>query len=187
MPQPAIHGSSHHETSRPTKTCAPPWLLDSRDTTFSVFKPHVTPRNVIAEDKYLAGPRDCTLITNESSESRMDNETKSEIELILDRVNSINELDRGHLCQLRATLAGRFAIEKFEVTNSEWCQWIEKRGYENIRGVEYDAHRNRLIVKATQSVLHETSTEVISAWFRTVARELQNATSSKFQNVRSTC
>lgn len=122
-----------------------------------------------------------------TSKSDMNDECRLDIERILEPISSINELDQGSLCELRCTSAGRFAVEKFEISEMKFCQWIEENWNDDERGAEYNAQQNSLIIKAIPSELHETSAAVTLSWFGSVATQLEDATGSDFQSIGSSC
>lgn len=110
----------------------------------------------------------------------MDDEKKFEIDRILDAVHSIHDLDKRTINELAGTLAGRFVIEKFKVKPWKWRAWKEGKG--DMAGVEYDAKKQRLIIKAVSCTLHETVNATMAGWSHMVARKLRKATGSRFRN-----
>lgn len=110
----------------------------------------------------------------------MDDEKKFEIDRILRSVHSIHDLDRRARDELAGTLAGRFVVEKMKVKPSRWRAW--KDGHGGMQGVEYDAAKRRLIIKAVPSILHETVNAVMTGWSYMVAKKLRKATGTKFWN-----
>jgi hypothetical protein len=117
----------------------------------------------------------------------MDVPTNTTTSDILDGINSIEELDKNTVFELRSALVGRFAVKKFEVTPSQWVEWLENTWDENGRGVEYDAQTRRVIIKSVPSALHEMSVAVMAGWFEDVATQLENATGSGFHHNLASC
>ncbi|PGH10540.1 hypothetical protein AJ80_07486 [Polytolypa hystricis UAMH7299] len=95
--------------------------------------------------------------------------TRSEITRILANVNSIRDFSRS-------------IAEELVGTNGKWSDRNQ-----DITGIEYDAQREYIIVKAANSPLHETAATVVEDWMAHVlAEELGNATGSSFEPVRTT-
>jgi hypothetical protein len=106
---------------------------------------------------------------------------------ILRDINSIKELDKDTIFELRSVLVGRFVVEKFEVTSSQWMEWLANIWDENGRGVEYDAQIRRVIIKSIPTELHEMSVTAMAGWFEDVATQLEKATGLGFYQNLAGC
>lgn len=126
------------------------------------------------------------------SEPNMDGEpdndnlpnNRPEVRRILEKVDSIHDFTESVAEELRATQIGRFWVEKFQVTFFEWVEW----SLENPDAkVEYDAQRNYLVIKATETPLHERTTSTIHLWMsRVLAEDLSAATGLSFTAIETT-
>ena len=108
----------------------------------------------------------------------MESEAKARLDRVLAKINSIDDLDPDTVAEMRGTLAGRFSIEKFQVNLSDWQKWSDKM--QDVRGVEYDAQNTQIIIKATDSPLHDAAAEAMGQWLQPISERLEEVTGNEF-------
>lgn len=79
--------------------------------------------------------------------------------------------------------AGRFIIDKFNIKHHEFTKWLATRERDGapIKGLEYDAKRELIIIRATSTAMHKSVTGVLSGWFTSIARRLTETSGIEFK------
>lgn len=104
------------------------------------------------------------------------------VEEVLKNVESLDDLTDEVVWKLRAIIPEAFPVQKFHVTPLGYQNWL--RGREDIRGVEYDSKKSRIIVNTLSGVLHSQACDVFTAWLREVSKEMDQTTGSTYKLVR---
>lgn len=102
----------------------------------------------------------------------MDSSTQNRLGQILGRANvrSINGLNRKIVNYLLYELEGRVPITQFPVSVGEFSIW--RLNHPDISDIEYDAHVERLVIKATTHSLYERVLSVFEGWLQRWADEI---------------
>jgi hypothetical protein len=92
----------------------------------------------------------------------MEDQTQHQIERILNRTHSLDDLSADDVIELRHLSERSLVIDKFKVSPAEYRYWLDKVG-DDIRGVEYDTQNACLVLKERPGWMHETVTRVIDS------------------------
>jgi hypothetical protein len=76
----------------------------------------------------------------------MEHQAQSQINGILNRVRSLEDLSINDVLELRNLSEQSIVLGKFNVSPAEYWNWLDKFG-DDIRGVEYDAQNTRIVLK----------------------------------------
>lgn len=119
----------------------------------------------------------------------MDRSTQRRLEKILKwaDIRSIDDLNVETVGYLTYELEGRMPITQFHVSPDDYRHW--RQNHPKLVDVEYDASTERVVIKATTSVLHDTALKAFRDWVSEWCEEINqggthgqycyNTTSSK--------
>ncbi|KAI7969098.1 hypothetical protein EIK77_006003 [Talaromyces pinophilus] len=85
---------------------------------------------------------------------------RDQIERILDRVHSLDDLSADDIIELRHLSEQSIVINRFKIFPAQYYDWLDRIG-DNICGVEYDAQHACVILKGGPSWMHEAAADVI--------------------------
>jgi hypothetical protein len=102
-----------------------------------------------------------------------------DIDRLLEGVNSVADLTVENIQELRAVSEQSLTIEKFNVTPREYLEWADDR-VEDLQGVELDAQKGRLVLKAYPSLIHEVTVTTIMRMLQPLVDRLETATQTGF-------
>lgn len=83
----------------------------------------------------------------------------------LDRVHSLENLSREDALELRHLSKRSLVIDKFRVSWADYVNWTENIVDGCIRGVEYDAENERLVLREHPVWMHEVAIGEVSRVF----------------------
>ena len=97
---------------------------------------------------------------------------KQHLEKVLNwaKIHSINDLNAETVGYLTYELEGRVPITTFHIHAEDYRLW--RLDHPEIVDVEYDAFTERVIIKATTTVLHDTSLKVFRDWLSDWSEQL---------------
>lgn len=101
----------------------------------------------------------------------MDNNTREHIAWILHGVGSIHDISAGKIARLRATCIGRFALDKYKVSESEYHEWRATL-WERRDAVEYDAKSGHVVIGASDTLLHGAISWAMEAYLKEIVIDL---------------
>lgn len=104
----------------------------------------------------------------------MEHQAQDQIEHILHRVQSLDDLSVDDVIELRRVSEQSIVLDKFKVSPAQYYDWLDKVG-DDIRGVEYNAQNACIILKGGPGWMHEAATGVI---YRRLFGELEDRLSA---------
>ncbi|KAH8696470.1 hypothetical protein BGW36DRAFT_428478 [Talaromyces proteolyticus] len=108
----------------------------------------------------------------------MENQTRSQIDRMLDRVHSLDDLSADNAIELRRISERSLVINKFKIASAEYQNWINKVG-DDIRGVEYDAQNACIMLKERPGRMNEAAADVVREVFHQI-RDRLSGTGSRY-------
>lgn len=90
----------------------------------------------------------------------MGHQAQVQIDQILGRVRTLDDLSTEDVIELRHISEHSLMLDKFKVSPTEYCKWLEKVG-DDIRGVEYDAQNACIVLKGCPSWMHEAAVGIV--------------------------
>lgn len=102
-------------------------------------------------------------------------QAQREIERILDRVQSLDDLSADDVIELRRLSEHSLVLNKFKVSPTAYRDWLDKIGGD-IRGVEYDAQNAYVVLKGCPGFMHEAATGVLHEFLVEIRKKLNDAT-----------
>lgn len=109
----------------------------------------------------------------------MEHQAQSQINRILDRVRSLDDLSINDVLELRSLSEQSIVLDKFKVSPAEYWNWLDKVG-DDIRGVEYDAQNARIVLKGGPGWIHEAAADTVREVFYQIRDRLSAATGSDY-------
>ncbi|KAH8691231.1 hypothetical protein BGW36DRAFT_261421, partial [Talaromyces proteolyticus] len=99
---------------------------------------------------------------------------QDQIKHILQDVSCLMDLSIEHINRLRGVTEAPFAIDKFQVSMADYCEWLSILG-DDIRGIELDGQRQRLVFKECPGAMHEIAVDVVREFLLQPLRDRLNA------------
>jgi hypothetical protein len=109
----------------------------------------------------------------------MEDQAQDQIDRILDRARSLDDLSADDLTELRCVSEHSLVLDKSKVSPAEYWNWLDKIG-DDIRGVEYDAQNARIVLKGGPGWMHEAAADVVREVFYQIRDRLSAATGSEY-------
>ncbi|KUL89440.1 hypothetical protein ZTR_04308 [Talaromyces verruculosus] len=109
----------------------------------------------------------------------MEHQAQSQINGILNRVRSLDDLSINYVLELRSLSERCIVLDKFKISPAEYWNWLKKVGGD-ICGVEYDAQNARIVLKGGPSWMHEAATGVVYVFYDKIREKLSAATGSDY-------
>jgi hypothetical protein len=92
----------------------------------------------------------------------------------------LDDLSADDVIELRRISERSLVLDKFKVSPAEYWNWLDKVG-DDIRGVEYDAQNERIVLKERPGWMHEAATWLIGRrLFGELEDRLSAATGSRY-------
>lgn len=115
----------------------------------------------------------------------MEHQAQVQINRILDRVHSLNDLSADNIIELRRISEHSLILDKFKVSSAEYWNWLDKVG-DDIRGVECDAQNACIVLKGCPGWMYEAVIDVIRRrLFSELEDRLSTATSLNYVSISS--
>lgn len=109
----------------------------------------------------------------------MEDQAQDQIECILDRIHSLDDLSANDVIELRRISEASLVFDKFKVSSAEYWQWLDRVG-DDIRGVEYDAQNARIVLKGGPGWMHEAAVGIIYELLLPLRDRLNAVTGSRY-------
>jgi hypothetical protein len=109
----------------------------------------------------------------------MEHQAQDQIEHILHRVQSLDDLSVDDVIELRSLSEQSIVLDQFKVSPAQYHDWLDKVG-DDIRGVEYNALNACIILKGGPGWMHEAATGIIYRRLFGVLEDRLSATSSLY-------
>lgn len=109
----------------------------------------------------------------------MGHQAQDQIDHILGRVRSLDDLSIEDVTELRYISEHSLILDKLKVSPSEYREWLDKVG-EDIRGVEYDAQNACIVLKGGPSWMHEATIGIIYELLLPLRDRMSAATRSNY-------
>jgi hypothetical protein len=116
----------------------------------------------------------------------MEHQAQCQINRILDRVRSLDDLSADDVIELRSLFEQSIVLEKFKVARTEYWNWLDKIG-DDICGVEYDAQNACIVLKGCPGWMHEAVADAVYEVFYQIRDRLSAATGSRYILTGSKC
>lgn len=113
----------------------------------------------------------------------MENNVQNQIEHILSRAHSLEDLTADEIAELRCVSQQSLVIDKFEISPTQYWDWVGKVGD---NGVEFNAQDECIILKEYPGWMHEATTHMLSRLFNDLEDRLGANTGSYYDSTGST-
>ncbi|EED14725.1 hypothetical protein TSTA_042000 [Talaromyces stipitatus ATCC 10500] len=109
----------------------------------------------------------------------MGHQTQDQIDHILDRVHSLDDLSAEDIMELRCLSEQSIIMDKFKVSPAQYYDWLDKIS-DGIRGVEYDAQNACIILKGGPGWMREAATGILYELLLPLRDRMSAATGSLY-------